>query len=54
MLLREGSDDVRVRYDRHVQGLFPREAWLAAIADAGFAASVVVDPRGRDVFIGSR
>jgi SAM-dependent methyltransferase len=54
LLLREGRDDVRVRYDRHVQGLFPREAWLAAIADAGFAASIVFDPAGRDVFLGTR
>lgn len=54
MLLREGSDDVRVRYDRHVLGFFPRETWVAAIRDAGFVPSIVVDPGGRDVFIGTR
>ena len=54
MLLREGRDDAGVRYDRHVMGLFPRATWLAAITEAGFVPSVVLDPGGRDVFIGTR
>jgi len=54
LLLREGSDDVRVRFDRHVEGLFPRATWLDLLGAVGFAASVVVDQWERDVFIAVR
>jgi len=54
ILLREGRDDVRVRYDRHVMGLFPRATWLDFLRAAGFEPSVTTDPWERDVFIGVR
>ncbi|MBM3314218.1 class I SAM-dependent methyltransferase [candidate division WOR-3 bacterium] len=34
-LLRD-KDGVRVEYDRHVLGLFPRSTWLRLLADPGF------------------
>ncbi len=54
MLLREGADDVRVRFDRHVEGLFPRATWLDLLREVGFEASTVVDRWERDVFVGVR
>jgi ubiquinone/menaquinone biosynthesis C-methylase UbiE len=54
MLLREGADDVRVRYDRHVEGIFPRATWLDLLGDAGFEASIVGDRWEREVFVGRR
>ncbi len=53
-LLREGADGVRVRCDRHVEGLFPRATWLDLLRDVGFEPSRVVDPWERDVFVGVR
>jgi hypothetical protein len=35
-LLREGDGEVEVVHDRHLLGLFPRNAWLEMIAQAGF------------------
>ncbi len=54
ILLREGADDVRVRYDRHVMGLFARGTWLDLFGKVGFMPSVVVDRWERDVFVGER
>ena len=54
LLLREGGDAVRVRYDRHLEGLFPRATWLDLLRAVGFEPSVVVDAWERDVFVGSR
>jgi SAM-dependent methyltransferase len=54
MLLREGDADVRVRYDRHITGLFPRATWSDLVRGVGFDVSVVTDPWDRDLFIGRR
>ena len=54
LLLRRDTDDVRVRYDRHVMGLFPRATWLQLLRAAGFEPSVTTDPWGHDVFVGLR
>jgi hypothetical protein len=54
MVLREDPDTVRVRYDRHVEGLFAEHEWLAMLADAGLPASVEQDPYERRVFIGTK
>jgi hypothetical protein len=54
LLLREGLDDVRIRYDRHIMGVFPRGTWLDLLRAAGFEPSVTTDPWERDVFIGVR
>ncbi len=54
MLLRQGSDDTRVRYDRHVMGLFGRNEWLGLLAGVGVRAQAVEDPDGRVVFVGVR
>ena len=35
-LLRDESGDVRVEYDRHVCGLFPRDTWLRLLREARF------------------
>jgi SAM-dependent methyltransferase len=49
-LLREGVAPVRVVHDHHVFGIFPRETWLRLFRENGFAAKVVPDPWGREVF----
>ena len=54
LLLREGDDQVRVRCDRHVEGLFPRATWLDLLREAGLEAVSVVDRWERDVFVGVR
>ena len=42
-LLRDG-DDVRAVHDRHVQGLFSRDRWLALLGVAGFTAELIERP----------
>ena len=53
-VLREGSTQLSVEHDRHVCGLFARAEWLRLLAEAGFAARVVVDPYERELFIGKK
>lgn len=54
MVLREEPDTVRVRYDRHVEGLFAEREWLAMLAIVGLPAVVEQDPYGRHVFISTK
>lgn len=59
-LLREGDGSVRVEHDRHLEGLFPRAAWLRLLGEAGFDPSVVpfehseLEPGSHEVFVGRR
>ena len=59
-LLRERAGSVRAVQDRHVEGLFPRDRWLALLADVGFAARSVplvlsdVEPGRHELFVGCR
>jgi trans-aconitate methyltransferase len=48
MLLRDRRGKVRVEYDRHVAGVFPRRTWLRLFKEAGFSAQVKKPPRGTD------
>ena len=50
-LLREANGDVRAVHDRHVEGLFPRAAWLETFDAAGLSATSDLDEWGRDVFL---
>jgi hypothetical protein len=54
MLLRRGTEDARVRYDRHVEGFFPRATWLDLLRDVGFKPSIVGDRWGRELFVARR
>ncbi|MFH1474806.1 MAG: class I SAM-dependent methyltransferase [Chloroflexota bacterium] len=54
ILLREGVDDVRVRYDRHVEGLFARATWLDLLREVGFDSAAAVDGWQGDIFVGIR
>lgn len=53
-LLREAEGHVRQVLDRHQFGLFPREAWLNWLREAGCAVTSRTDPWGREVFVGRR
>ncbi len=53
-LLREAEGRIRVELDRHRLGLFPRAAWLAWLAEAGFAARATVDSHRYPAFVGRR
>lgn len=53
-VLREPNGTVRVEEDLHVEGLFPRAAWLTWLGDAGFATTSRIDPWKRDVFVARR
>jgi SAM-dependent methyltransferase len=53
-LLREADGSVRVEGDRHVEGLFAREDWLAWLRDAGFDPASRRDPWRRYVFSGRK
>jgi SAM-dependent methyltransferase len=53
-VLREADGSTRVEHDRHIEGLFPRAAWLAWLRDAGFDAHSRLDPWQRDVFSGRK
>ena len=50
-LLREKNGEVRAVHERHIEGLFSRERWLAWFAAAGIPATSALDQWGRDVFI---
>ena len=55
-LLRERDGSVRTVYDRHVEGLFPRDLWLGLLAEVGFEARSVplvlsdVEPGRHEMF----
>lgn len=59
-LLREADGSVRVTHDRHLEGLFPRAAWLRLLADAGFQAEAVpvehseLEPGSYELFVATR
>jgi SAM-dependent methyltransferase len=53
-LLRSADGTVAMDYDRHVEGLFTRAQWLQWLAEAGLPARGIIDPWGRDVFVGRR
>jgi hypothetical protein len=54
ILLREGADDVRIRHDRHILGVFSRTTWLALLREAGFGPSGAVEGWQGEVFVGVR
>lgn len=51
VVVREGDEVVSVTHDRHVLGIFPRETWLALLAEVGFTAEFVIDDYERHVFV---
>ncbi len=59
-LLKEGGQAVRVAYDRHIQGIFPRDTWLELMRQAGFRPQVLpfehseVEPGMTEMFLGIR
>jgi SAM-dependent methyltransferase len=54
VLLRHADGTVEVHHDRHVEGLFSRQAWLDLLVDVGFEAWARLDPFNRVVFAGRR
>ena len=40
-LLREGAQDVKCVYDRHINGLFPRATWLRLLEEVGYKAQTL-------------
>jgi len=52
-MLREGRAPVRIEHDTHRHGLFSRDVWLRLLLEAGFQATVMADPFGREVFVGN-
>jgi SAM-dependent methyltransferase len=56
-ILHEAGSPTRVVPDRHVLGVFPRDAWVRLLREAGFDAgriATIPDPWGRDVFVATR
>jgi hypothetical protein len=57
-LVRSADGSARVFQDRHVEGLFPRAAWLRLLEDSGFSARVLpfnhseLEPGQLEVFVG--
>lgn len=51
-LLRTEPDHIEIVYDRHIEGLFPRAAWLQTMREVGFVPSLIVDPFKRETFLG--
>ena len=54
LLLRDEDGAVSVTHDRHVEGLFATERWLALLSEVGFRATSLTDEWDRVVFIGDR
>ena len=53
-VLREADGATRVELDRHVEGLFACEQWLAWLRESGFEPRFTVDAWSRHVFVGVR
>jgi SAM-dependent methyltransferase len=59
-LLRESDGAVRVVYDRHIEGLFPRDTWLQLFQDVGFTHQALpfehsdLEPGKHEVFVCAR
>jgi SAM-dependent methyltransferase len=53
-LMRHSDGSTSVEMDRHREGLFPRDAWLKWMNEAGFTAASRIDPWDRDVFTGRK
>jgi SAM-dependent methyltransferase len=54
LLLRRDDGSVEVRQDRHIEGLFSTETWLALLSGVGFEAVARQDKWDRVVFVGRR
>jgi SAM-dependent methyltransferase len=52
--LRDETGNVEVRHDPHEVGLFPRDTWLGLLESVGFSTDSVIDPDGREIFLGFR
>ncbi|MBA3271300.1 MAG: class I SAM-dependent methyltransferase [Acidobacteria bacterium] len=56
-LMRDTDGSIHVEWDRHIEGLFPRAAWLRMMSDAGFEPKVVrfdhseLEPGEYEVFV---
>ncbi len=50
-VLREGHHPVRIEYEQHINGLFPRDEWLRLLRATGFEPETVQDPFGRELFV---
>jgi SAM-dependent methyltransferase len=53
-LMRHPDGAMQVEMDRHLEGLFPREAWLTWLRFAGFEPACHRDQWNRDVFTGRK
>ncbi len=59
-LLRETDGSVRVEWDRHIEGLFPRATWLRLLAEAGLQPSIVpfdhseLEPDSYELFVATK
>lgn len=53
-LMRHPDGSMSVEMDRHREGVFPRDSWLAWLDEAGFTATSRMDPWDRDVFSGRK
>jgi len=51
LILRDEDGTTRVEYEEHLNGLFSRAEWIAALEGAGFRAERREEPYGRDVFL---
>ena len=54
IMLRDTDGSVRLHHDRHVEGLFPRQAWLDLMTEIGFEAHTVPGTGDADAFVGRR
>ena len=59
-MLREDGEPIRTVHDRHVEGLFSRDAWLRLLSEVGFQATARpfehsdVAPETAEVFVAVR
>ena len=53
-VFRHPDGSVHVEHEQHTFGLFSRAVWLRLLGEVGFQPQRVVEPYGRDVFIGRK
>lgn len=53
-LLKGENGSIKIEYDRHICGLFPRAAWIRLLGEVGFQPRAVRDSYGRDLFLAQK
>jgi SAM-dependent methyltransferase len=52
--MRGEDGSVKIEYDRHINGIFPRESWLQLLREVGFHPQILKDNYDRELFLAAK